>query len=118
MKRKNKIKDINEYRTNKKNIYKRRMFKKIIKVCVKLGVVASIFCIIFACMYGYSEVAKLKYKIGDLESELHNKTIEKENLQVELDVLTRSKDIEKKANEKLGMDYPKESQMKYIEVSK
>jgi len=98
MKRKNKIKDINEYRANKKNIYKRRMIKKITKWVIKLGSVASVCCIIFACMYGYSEVAKLKYKIGDLESELHNKT------------------IEKKANEKLGMDYPKESQMKYIEV--
>lgn len=29
MKRKNKIKDINEYRANKKNIYKRRMVKKL-----------------------------------------------------------------------------------------
>lgn len=116
MKRKNKIKDINEYRANKKNIYKRRMIKKITKWIIKLGSVASVCCIIFACMYGYSEVAKLKYKIGDLESELHNKTIEKENLQVDVDLLTRSRDIEKKANEKLGMDYPKESQMKYIEV--
>jgi cell division protein FtsL len=116
MKRKNKIKDINEYRTNKKNIYKRRMVKKFIKGSIKLGVVASVFGIIFVCMYGYSEVAKLKYKIGDLESELHKKTIVRENLQVEVDLLTRSKDIEKKANEKLGMDYPKESQMKYIEV--
>ncbi|MCU9809505.1 hypothetical protein LEQ06_15890 [Paraclostridium sp. AKS46] len=40
MKRKNKIKDINEYRANKKNIYKRRMIKNYkvgyqVRVCSK-----------------------------------------------------------------------------------
>ncbi|MCU9813682.1 hypothetical protein [Paraclostridium sp. AKS73] len=49
--KKNKIKDINEYRANKKNIYKRRMIKKITKWVIKLGAVASACCIILrVCM--------------------------------------------------------------------
>lgn len=116
MKRKNKIKDINEYRAKKKNIYKRRIKKNIKKIVLKISIGLSIFCMIFGCMYSYSEVAKLKYKIGELEGELHNKTIEKENLQVDVNLLMRSKDIEKRANEELGMDYPKKNQIKYIEV--
>lgn len=118
MRRKKKIKNISEYRANKKNNYKRRILKKTLKVSIKLGCVAFVFLVISACMYGYSEVSKMKYEIGELESVLHNKTIEKDNIQVEIDLLTRSKDIEKKANEKLGMDYPKENQIKHIEVSK
>ena len=118
MKRKKKKENINEYRANKKNNYKRRILKKILKGSIKLGCVAFVFLFISTCMYGYSEVSKLKYKIGELESVLHNKTIEKDNIQVEIDLLTRSKEIEKKANEKLGMDYPLDNQIKYIEVSK
>jgi cell division protein FtsL len=118
MKTKKKIKDINEYRINKKNKYKKVVLKKILKFTIKLGCVSCVFIIILGCMYSYSEVSKLKYKIGELESILHNKTIERDNVQVEVDLLTRSRDIEKKANEKLGMDYPKENQIKYIEVDK
>lgn len=116
MKRKNKIKDINEYRGKKKNIYKRRIKKEFKIGFVKVVAGLSIFCAVFGCMYVYSEVAKLKYEIGDLESELHKKTIEKENLQVDVNLLSRSRDIEKKASEELGMDYPKKNQIKYIEV--
>ncbi len=118
MKRKNKIQDINEYRRNKKNNYKRRILKKVLKKAIKLSFVASILFTILGCMYAYSEVSKLKYEIGRLESQLHTKTIERDNVQVEVDLLTRSKEIEKTANEKLGMDYPKENQIKHIEVSK
>ena len=118
MKRNKKIKEINEYRLNKKNNYKRKLLKKIIKLSIKLGCLLFIFIIISGCLYGYSEISKLKYEIGKLESELHKKNIEKDNIKVEVDILTTSKDIEKKANEKLGMNYPKESQIRYIEVNK
>ncbi len=118
MKRKNKVQDINEYRTNKRNNYKRRILKKVLRKSIKLSFVASIIFVILGCMYSYSEVSKLKYEIGRLESELHIKTIERDNVKVEVDLLTRSKEIEKIANEKLGMDYPKENQIKHIEVAK
>ena len=118
MKRKNKKKDKNEYRKNKKNNYKRIVLKKLLKCTFKISCISFVFITILGCMYGYSEVSKLKYEIGELESKLHKKTIERDNIQVEVDLLTKSKDIEKKANEELGMDYPKENQIKYIEVSK
>ncbi|MGL5717466.1 MAG: hypothetical protein ACRCXT_07245 [Paraclostridium sp.] len=118
MKKNNKIKDINEYKKKKKNNYKKRKLKKAFKFLIKPVCVTIVFGIIVSCMYGYSEMSRIKYKIGELEDSLHNKEIERDNLMVDLDILTRSKDIESKAKEEYGMDYPSKSQIEYIEVLK
>lgn len=118
MQKNNKIKDINEYKKKKKNKYKKRKIRKLVKLMIKPVCFICVFGIIISCMYGYSEMSNKKYKIGELEKELHKKEIERDNLRVDLDLLTRSKDIEQKAKEQFGMDYPKESQVEYIEVKK
>lgn len=118
MEKNNKIKDINEYKKKKKNKYKKRKFRKILKLTIKPICFIFVFGVIVSCMYGYSEMSNKKYKIGELEKKLHQKEIERDNLRVNLDLLTRSKDIEQKAKDKFGMDYPKESQVEYIEVIK
>lgn len=118
MEKNKKIKDINEYKKNKKNKYRKRKFRNLIKPMIKLIIFLIIFISIMLCMYGYSEMSDKKYKIGELEEVLHQKEIERDNLKLDLDLLTRSRDIEKKAKDKFGMDYAKESQIEYIEVIK
>ncbi len=116
MEKNNKIKDINEYKKKKKNRYRKRKFRKVLKLMIKTFCFICTFIVIVWCMYGYSEMSNKKYKIGELEQELHKKEIERDNLKLDLDLLTRSKDIEQKAKEQFGMDYTKESQIEYIEV--
>ncbi len=118
MEKNNKIKDINEYKQKKKNKYQRRKFKSITRLMIKPICIIFVLGVIISCMYGYSEMSRKKYKIGELEKVLHQKEIERDNLKVDLDLLTRSKDIEQKAKEQFGMDYPKDNQVEYIEVIK
>ena len=116
MEKNNKIKDINEYKKKKKNRYRKRKFRQLIKLMIKpFCFICTFICIVW-CMYEYSEMSNIKYKIGELEQELHKKEIERDNLKLDLDLLTRSKDIEQKAKEQFGMDYTKEGQIEYIEV--
>lgn len=116
MEKNNKIKDINEYKKKKKNRYRKRKFRQLIKLMIKpFCFICTFICIVW-CMYRYSEMSNIKYKIGELEQELHKKEIERDNLKLDLDLLTRSKDIEQKAKDQFGMDYTKEGQIEYIEV--
>ena len=116
MEKNNKIKDINEYKKKKKNRYRKRKFRQLIKLMIKpFCFICTFICIVW-CMYEYSEMSNIKYKIGELEQELHKKEVERDNLKLDLDLLTRSKDIEQKAKEQFGMDYTKEGQIEYIEV--
>lgn len=114
MKKNNKIKDINEYKKLRKNKNKRG--KKIIKKSVKFFIFISIFGIIISNICGYAILSKLKYEIGDLESELRKKYIALEELKTSKDTQTSTQNIELEAKEKLDMDYPKENQIRYIEV--
>lgn len=105
---------MNEYKKLKKNKNRRR--KKIKKQIVSSTIVITIFSIIIINICGYATLSKLKYEIGDLEKELRQRNIALEELKALVDNNTSTQNIELEAKEKLNMDYPKNNQIRYIEV--
>ena len=116
MKKNNKIKDINEYKKNKKNKNKCRIRPKIKKNLIIESTTVLSLGLIILNMSGYIEIAQLKYNIHYLKKELREEEISLEELKVKVDYTTSVKEIELKAKKELNMDYPKKNQIKYINI--
>lgn len=78
----------------------------------------SIFSFILAVtvLYGHASIAKMKSELNSLESTRKGLENEKEYLQASLEEIKTISDIEDNAIIKLGMDYPKEDQIVYIDM--
>ncbi|MBO3444634.1 hypothetical protein [Clostridium sp. CCUG 7971] len=116
MKKNNKIKDMNEYKKKKKNKYKGKYKLKVKKIIFKSTFIAVVFAVILGNICGYSVISKLKYDIHYLKKELKEKEISRDELKTKVDTSTSIPEIEKKAKEELNMDYPRQEQIKYIDV--
>ena len=118
MKKNNKIKDMNEYKKEKKNKHKNKRqikFKK--RLCIFL-ISISTLGIVIVNICGYAVVSELKYDIHYLKKELRKEEIILEEQKSKVDTSTSIQEIEKRAKEELNMDYLKDSQIRYIEVEK
>lgn len=118
MKKNNKIKDINEYKKNKKNKHKSRVKQKIKKHMIIAFAIVSCLGIIIGNICGYVTVADMKYSIHYLKKDLRQEEITLEELKAKVDTETSIQEIENNAREELNMDYPKQGQIKYINTSK
>lgn len=137
MRKKAKVKNLNEYRNKKeveKEIKKRkqrefeeaykkeskaarkRLFKK--RLLKKLKMVAYI-CILFLFgffLYRWSFISTLAYQRNSLEKELEKMQSKTKEINLELEKMTNSNYVEKLAREKLNMDYPKDEQLIYMQI--
>lgn len=97
----------------------RKKKKKNIKVSYKLsaiglamiGLILSLFI-----LYRYANITKVRLEITELEKQKVELEKEKEHLTTELESIKSSSKIEEDAMIKLGMDYPTEDQIVYINV--
>ena len=112
-----KVKNINEYKNEKKNKYKKRQGKKVKKVILRFGLILLFFLIIIANICGYSVIGNLKYDIYYLKKELREEEIRLDELKAKVDTNSSIREIEERAKEELNMDYPKQNQIRYIEVN-
>lgn len=112
MNKKERVKNINEYKKRKKNRYRKRKIKRIIKpILFTLPVVAIL--IINLC--GNAIVSNYKYEINVLKKQLRKEEVILDGLKMEKLKSTSITSIEENAKEKLSMDYPNKSQMRYID---
>jgi cell division protein FtsL len=123
MKDRTNVKHIDEYKTKKVNKYnnekkakKKKLKRKILKKIVKASSILVVLGLIIAILCGYSIVSELKYELNALNKELDKKLEKKDNIRVELDVLSKSGYIEEEAKTRLNMDSPKGDQIEYIDV--
>lgn len=107
---------MNEYRKIKRNKYKGKKNKKSISKLSVFFIFTFILGISIGNVCGYSIVSQLKYDIYYLKEDLNEKEILLEQLEADVDKNTSIKEVEKKAKEQLNMDYPKKSQIEYIEI--
>lgn len=112
----NKVKNINEYKKDKKNKNKKRQGRKIKKLILRFVLFLSCFLIIIVNICGYVVIGNLKYDIHYLKKELRQEEIRLDELRAKVDTNTSIREIEQRAKEELNMDYPKKSQIRYIEV--
>ena len=112
----NKVKNINEYKKEKKNKHKQRQGRKLKKIILRFGLFLISFLIIIVNICGHSIIGNLKYDIYYLEKELREEEIRLEGLKAKANTNSSIRDIEERAKEELNMDYPKENQIRYIKV--
>ena len=112
----NKVKNINEYKKEKKNKYKQRQGRKLKKTILRFGLFLISFLIIIVNICGYSIIGNLKYDIYYLKKELREEEIRLGELKAKVDTNTSIREIEERAKEELNMNYPEENQIRYIKV--
>lgn len=111
---KDRVKNINEYKKRKENRYKKRKIKRATKPILLVFPVISII-IINLC--GNAIVSNYKYEINTLEKKLRKEEIKLDELKMKQLENSSITNIEENAKEKLNMDYPNESQTRYIDLN-
>lgn len=112
MDKKERVKNINEYKKRKRNRYRKRKIKKIIKpILFTFPVVAII--IINLC--GNAIVSNYKYEINTLKKVLRKEEISLDGLKVEQLQNSSITNVENNAKEELNMNYPDDSQIRYVD---
>ena len=77
-----------------------------------IGLILSLFI-----LYGYANITKIRLDVTGLEKQKIELEKEKEDLIAELEGIKSSSKIEEDAIVKLGMDYPTEDQIVYMDVN-
>lgn len=112
MNKKQRVKNIDEYKKRKKNRYKKRKIKRIIK---RILITFTIVAVIIINLCGNAVVTNYKYKLNALEKELRKEEIALDQLKMENLQNSSITNVEQKAKDKLNMDYPNKNQMRYID---
>lgn len=112
MNKKQRVKNIDEYKKRKKNRYKKRKIKRIIK---RILITFSIVAVIIINLCGNAVVTNYKYKLNALEKELRKEEIALDQVKMENLQNSSITNVEQKAKDKLNMDYPNKNQMRYID---
>src|SRR5690554_12334 len=76
-----------------------------------VGLILALFI-----LYRYANITKIRLEITELEKQKIELEKEKENLVGELEAIKSSSKIEEDAIIKLGMDYPTEDQVVYVDI--
>lgn len=113
MKKKERVKNINEYKKRKKNRYRKRKIKRAVKPIL---FAFPVILIIIINLCGNAIVSNYKYEINALKKQLRKEEIALDGLKMEQIKSSSITNIEENAKEKLNMDYPNESQMRYIDL--
>ncbi|WP_167792091.1 FtsB family cell division protein [Soehngenia longivitae] len=97
---------------NVKIVHKKTAISKtsyiLISVCF---LISSVFL-----LQRYSDIQSLRLEINQLQKQKQELSRIKDDLSVELEGLKNNQEIEKQAEDLLGMSYPKEDQVVYIAV--
>ena len=112
MNKKQRVKNIDEYKKRKKNRYKKRKIKRIIK---RILIAFAIVAVIIINLCGNAVVTNYKYKLNALEKELRKEEIALDQLKMENLQNSSITNVEQKAKDKLNMDYPNKNQTRYID---
>ena len=112
MNKKQRVKNIDEYKKRKKNRYKKRKIKRIIK---RILITFTIVAVIIINLCGNAVVTNYKYKLNALEKELRKEEIALDQLKMENLPNSSITNVEQKAKDKLNMDYPNKNQTRYID---
>lgn len=103
---------LNDRKNRKKEINKKKSKAKL----KFLKIVALMFLVCIFILNRYTKITRLSYEVTNLEKEVNELSREKEDLITELDGLKNVAKIEKDAKLELGMNYPTEDQIVYLNV--
>ncbi|HSH35007.1 cell division protein FtsL [Schnuerera sp.] len=108
---KNDIETTKTRRVVKKKKKSRALYRLIVMGIAMVGLILALFI-----LYRYANITKIRLEITELEKQKIELEKEKENLVGELEAIKSSSKIEEDAIIKLGMDYPTEDQVVYVDI--
>lgn len=101
-----------EKRRRKKKRKQENVSSKILAIMLAIiGLVLSIYI-----LHGYTSITKMKLEISDLENTRYLLERDRKDLIAELEYIKNTAKIEENARIKLGMDYPSEEQIVYLNI--
>ena len=100
-----------------KRVKKRKKKSKASSKLIIIGIAIIGLILSLYILYGYANLTKTRLEITELEKQKYELEREKEDLIAELEGIKSSSKIEEDAIVKLGMDYPREEQIVYMEVN-
>ena len=107
--------DIEEEKVRRVKSKKKRKSKVVTKASViSIAIIGLILCLYI--LYGYTRITSMRLGITELEKKRIGLEREREDLIAELEGIKSSSKIEEEAVTKLGMDYPVEDQVVYLDV--
>lgn len=112
--KKTKIRNINEYKKRKKNRYRKRKIKRLVKPIL---IAFPVVLIIIINLCGNAIISNYKYEINTLKKQLRKEEIALDGLKMKRLKSSSITNIEESAKEKLNMNYPNESQIRYIDLN-
>lgn len=98
-------------RSRKKKKYNKSSYKLSIMGITIIGLILSLFI-----LYRYVNITKIGVEITELEKQKAELEKEKDDLTAQLESIKSSSKIQEDAEIKLGMDYPTEEQIVYVDV--
>ncbi|HOK62283.1 MAG TPA: septum formation initiator family protein [Soehngenia sp.] len=97
---------------NEKIVHKKTAINKtsyiLISICF---LISSVFI-----LQGYTDIQTMRLEINQLQKQKQELNRKKDDLSVKLEGLKNNQEIEKQAENLLGMSYPKEDQVVYIAI--
>ncbi|MDR0880005.1 MAG: hypothetical protein LBN09_04775 [Clostridioides sp.] len=119
------LKNIDEYKSNQKNNNKKRRRckhrkdkSKVVRWVARIAGVTLVLGAIMLNLSGYATISRMKYDIYSLKNDLRKKEITLDGLRAESIKDGTITEVENRARLELHMDYPKESQIKYIDLGR
>lgn len=96
---------------NKKRLFKKRLFKKF-----KMSFVILLLFLFGFMIYRWSLISRIAYERNNLENDLGKMRSKTKEINLQLEKMTNSNYVERLARERLQMDYPREDQIIYMQV--
>lgn len=113
LKKKKKIENISEYKRRKKNRNRKRKIKKILRPIL---LIVPILATLIINLCGNAIVSNYKYEINSLKKDLRKEEIALDELKMEQLKYDNITNVEQSAKDKLHMNYPTKSQIRYINM--
>lgn len=106
-----------EYQLKRQAIKSQRQKRKNKSKLLTLGFVVFIMAFGLFVLFGYANISRVSLEINELEYQRNQLESEKLALIADLEGIKATRKIAEEAMYKLGMTYPKESQVVYISVN-
>ncbi len=96
----------------------RKAPSRVIPAIMLFVVMMILFSMLVLVVYRYALIAETKYSIFTLKKEIKELSMKKGELHFQIETSVALDNIEKISTEQLGMSYPNQGQMIYIEAAK
>lgn len=95
----------------------RKRESQLVPAIITLTMMLLLFSVLILVVYRYATIAETKYSIFTLKKEIKELSMKKDELIYQIDTSVALDNVERISSEQLGMSYPNQGQMIYIQAA-